>query len=42
MFEKKIVPSDTAPKINKGENGPVLAAAQDFTDSSLFLLIAAY
>lgn len=35
MFEQKIVPSDTAPKGNKGENGSVLAAVQEFTDSIL-------
>lgn len=35
MFEQKIVPSDTAPKGNKGEKGHVLAAAQEFTESIL-------
>lgn len=29
------VPSDIAAKGNKGENGRVLVAAQDFTDSTL-------
>lgn len=42
MFEQKIVPSDTAPKGNKDENGLALAAAQEFTDSGLFLLIGAH